>query len=92
MEPEVTLSEIYPNDHVCIFDSITLNITPKMAYPHQHILPSHHNSSLHCSLMDAKLFRQVPVHSNWLVYIIETCIGRYMSKSPNTRTRATNIT
>jgi len=29
MKPEVTLSEIYPNDAVCIFNSITLNITPK---------------------------------------------------------------
>jgi len=42
--------------------------------------------------MDAKLFRQVLVHSDWLVYIIETRIGRYIFKSPNTRTNTTNIT
>jgi hypothetical protein len=36
MKPEVTLSEIYPNNPVYIFDSVTLNITPKMAYPHLH--------------------------------------------------------
>jgi len=94
MKPEVTLSEIYLNNPVCIFDSITLNITPKMAYPHphKHILPSPHNSSLHSLIMDTKLFRQVLVHSDWLVYIIETCTGGYIFKSPNTRTNAANIT
>jgi len=61
MKPEVTHSTVYPNDPDCIFGSTELNITPKMAYPHphKHILPYHHNSSLHSSIMDAKLFMQV---------------------------------
>jgi len=42
--------------------------------------------------MDAKLFRQVLVHCDWLVYITETHIGRYIFKSPNTTINATNIT
>ena len=42
--------------------------------------------------MDAKLFRQVLVHSDWLVYITETHIGRYIFISQNTRINATNIT
>ena len=85
MKPGVTLSEMYPNDPVCIFDSAASNITPKIAYlnPHKHILPNDHNSLLHSSIMDAKLFRQVLVHSDWLVYITETHISRYIFKSPN---------
>jgi hypothetical protein len=38
MKPEMTLSEIYPNDSDCVFDSIALNITPEL------LIPTHTNT------------------------------------------------